>query len=125
VVRRVVESANRAVLDVESFGQGFLVMSVTPHKYWRISVDGRSVPAVITNVGYQGIIITPGRHSVVMAYRNDFVVIGMWISLTAIIVLAAILVFYRPRVSYARVEAYEEPVHVVADANGTHIEPAS
>src|SRR5207237_729919 len=34
VVRRLEETANTALLDVESFGQGFLVMSVTPHKYW-------------------------------------------------------------------------------------------
>ena len=125
VLHSVVETANRATLDVESFGQGFLVMSVTPHKYWRISVDGRSVPAVITNIGYQGIIVTPGRHRVVMEYRNDLVVIGLWISVTAIMVLALILLFYRPRMDYARVEAYEEPIHVIADANGTHTEPAS
>jgi len=34
-VRGFVETANSATLDVESFGQGFLVMSVTPHKYWQ------------------------------------------------------------------------------------------
>src|SRR5438132_729128 len=49
LVRSIIETANRATLDVESFGQGFLVMSVTPHKYWRITMDGRSVPAVIIN----------------------------------------------------------------------------
>src|SRR5207244_11439737 len=54
VVHRVVESAHRAVIDVESFGRGFMVMSATPHKYWRIGVDGRSVPAVETNSGHQG-----------------------------------------------------------------------
>ena len=49
VVSRVVETANTAAIDVESFGQGFLVMSVTPHKYWthphrRHARPGRSSP---------------------------------------------------------------------------------
>lgn len=122
VVRQAVETANRATLDVESFGQGFLVMSVTPHKYWRIRIDGRAVPAVVTNIGYQGIIVTPGRHRVVMEYRNDLVVIGLWISGITIVILLAIVAFYRPRES-RQIEAYEEPVHVVSDGSGTHPEP--
>jgi hypothetical protein len=91
VVRRVVESANRATLDVESFGRGFLVMSVTPHKYWRITVDGAVVPAIITNVGYQGIIVPPGRHRVVMMYRNTLVPVSLAISVIAVIILVVLM----------------------------------
>jgi hypothetical protein len=96
VVHSVVESAHRAVLDVESFGQGFLVMSVTPHKYWRIAVDGRSVPAVVTNIGYQGIAVAPGKHRVVMEYRNEIAEAGMWISALVAIVLLATILIRRP-----------------------------
>jgi len=124
IVRQAVETANRATLDVESFGQGFLVMSVTPHKYWRIKIDGRPVPAIITNIGYQGIIVTPGRHHVVMEYRNDLVVIGLWISVTTVMVLLAIVAFDPRRGETRHVEAYEEPVHVVSDSSGTYTEPA-
>ena len=124
VVRSVVETANQATLDVESFGQGFLVMSVTPHKYWRIQVDDHAVPAVVTNIGYQGIVVTPGRHRVVMVYRNELVQVGLWISLLAIAVLLTIAIFARPR-QVARQAAYEEPLHVVADATGTHTEPVA
>ncbi len=123
VISRVVETANTATLDVESLGQGFLVMSVTPHKYWTIRVDGTSVPAIVTNIGYQGIIVTPGRHHVVMEYRNELVRIGMLISLVTSAVLIGILVVYRTRPSEASAApAYEEAVHVVADATGTHVE---
>ncbi|PYQ32698.1 MAG: hypothetical protein DMF57_11980, partial [Acidobacteria bacterium] len=96
VVHRVVESAHRAVIDVESFGRGFLVMSVTPHKYWRIAVDGRSVPAVVTNIGYQGIAVAPGRHRVVMEYRNEIAEAGMWISAIVAIALLATILIRRP-----------------------------
>jgi len=95
VVRRVIETANRATLDVESFGKGFLVMSVTPHKYWRIAVDGHVVPSIIANIGYQGIIVAPGAHRVVMEYRNSLVIVGLWISATTLAILIAILIFLR------------------------------
>jgi hypothetical protein len=124
VVRGVRETANRATIDVESFGEGFLVISVTPHKYWRITVDGRSVPAVVTNIAYQGIVVTPGKHRVEMEYANPLVQIGLGISLSAILILT-IMALLRPRsvAVPAGLEAYEEPVHVVADPGGMHVEP--
>jgi hypothetical protein len=123
VVRRVTESANHATIDVESFGNAYLVMSVTPHKYWNIRLDGHTVPAVVTNIAYQGITVTPGRHRVEMDYSNPLVKIGGAISLlaTAILLLIAIAQSRTPAIPSA---AYEEPVHVVADPDGTHLEPA-
>ena len=94
VVRNVVETANRAAMDVETQGRAFLVMSVTPHKYWKITIDGRPVDAMITNIGFQGIIVPQGRHRVLMVYRNDLVVVGLWISAVAIaLCLIAVVVF--------------------------------
>jgi hypothetical protein len=130
IVRKVAETNNSARMDVESFGQGFLVMSVTPHKYWSITVDGARVPAVVTNIAYQGIVMTPGRHVVVMRYRNELVVLGLWLSIGSIVILSIILLFVRRRPDDLLAAddahaAYEEPVHVVADADGgTHVEPA-
>jgi hypothetical protein len=101
-------------------------MSITPHKYWRIRIDGARVPAIITNIAYQGIVVTPGRHHVEMEYRNELVRVGMLISLVTGAVLIGILIVYRrPKFEIATAPAYEEPVHVVADAAGTHIEPAA
>jgi len=71
------------------------VMSVTPHKYWRITLDGRVVPAIIANIGYQGIVVPPGRHRVEMRYRNDLVVVGLWISSVAVAFLIGVLILYR------------------------------
>jgi uncharacterized membrane protein YfhO len=125
VVSHIVETANTAAMDVEVAGQGFLVMSVTPHKYWRIRIDGTRVPAIITNIAYQGIVVTPGRHHIEMEYRNELVRVGMLISLITGAVLIGILIVYRrPKFEAAATPAYEEPVHVVADAAGTHLEPA-
>ena len=92
LVTNVAESANRARIDVESFGRGFLVLSVTPHKYWIVELDGRRVRPVVANIGYQGLVIPPGRHVVTMQYRNDLVRAGGAISIAVIILLAGVAV---------------------------------
>ncbi|MEA2568815.1 MAG: hypothetical protein QOI24_816 [Acidobacteriota bacterium] len=121
-VRSVRETANTATLDVVSHGQGLLVMSITPHKYWHISVDGKPSQSILTNIGYQSIIITPGHHTVTMRYRNELVLIGLGITLTMLTLLVLTIVFARR--GYPPVApAYEETLHVVADAQGTHVEP--
>ena len=60
-----------------------------------------------------------------MEYRNELVRVGMLISLITGAALIGILIVYRrPKFAPAATPAYEEPVHVVADAAGTHLEPA-
>jgi hypothetical protein len=97
VVRSLNESANDAELDVESFGKGFLVRSITPHKYWRMSIDGRGAEPVITNIGYQGLVIPPGRHHVTMRYRNTLVQRGLAITLATAAVLLLLVILRRPQ----------------------------
>jgi TM2 domain-containing membrane protein YozV len=82
------ETANTASLDVESLGaKGFLVMSVTPHKYWRITLDGQPIDAVVTNIGFQGVPVPAGRHRVDMTYRNPLAAGGAKVSMIAAILL--------------------------------------
>ena len=83
------ETANTGTIDVEARGTAFLVMSVTPHKYWEIRLDGRPVDPVVTNIGYQGIIVPAGRHRVEMRYRNPLVLAGIVISLGSVLLLLA------------------------------------
>jgi hypothetical protein len=86
VVQAIRENANNARIDVETRGRAFLIISVTPHKYWRITVDGREAPAVVTNVGYQGVLIpSAGRHVVEMRYRNPLIAIGAAVSIVTLL----------------------------------------
>lgn len=89
-VHRWTETANTARIEVESAGRGFLVMSVTPHKYWSIAIDGQPARAIVTNIGYQGIVVPRGRHVVEMRYRNPRIAVGTVISVLALIALAAL-----------------------------------
>jgi len=124
-VLKVAETANTARLEVESSGEGFLVMSVTPHKYWLVEMDGRGVTPVVTNVGYQGLTVTPGHHVITMHYRNELVRVGGAVSIFALIMLGGIVVIHRRPRTYAGLPAYEETLHVVADGAGTHVEPVA
>ncbi|HUP44672.1 MAG TPA: YfhO family protein [Thermoanaerobaculia bacterium] len=87
-VLAVRETANRASIDVEAAGKSFLVMSVTPHRHWRVSIDGRPVPPVVTNIGFQGIVVERGTHRVAMRYRNRVIELGAAISAAAVALLA-------------------------------------
>jgi len=87
VVERVQEHANDAVIDVAAAGRSFLVMSVTPHKYWRIAVDGHRTTPIVTNIAYQGVVVPAGRHRVTMTYCNTLIPICAAISVIAIVAL--------------------------------------
>lgn len=85
VVRGWREWTNGAEIDVEAAGRAFLVMSVTPHKYWRVTIDDEGTQALVTNVGYQGVIVPAGRHVVRMEYRNPLIAVGGLISVTTLL----------------------------------------
>ena len=95
VVNDVRETANDAVLDVTAAGRGFLVMSVTPHKYWRITIDGTRAAAITTNIGYQGVVVPQGRHRITMSYRNTLIPAGAAISMITMASLAAVALRWR------------------------------
>ncbi|HYK00446.1 MAG TPA: hypothetical protein VE974_01735 [Thermoanaerobaculia bacterium] len=84
-VLRWSETANTARIDVEAAGDAFLVMSVTPHKYWLVTIDGVEVPAIVANRGYQGVLVPRGRHVVEMRYHNPLIAAGGAISLAALV----------------------------------------
>lgn len=94
-VLRKSESANYARIDVEAHGRSFLVVSVTPHKYWRVTIDGNDVPAVVANIGYQGVAVPRGRHVVEMRYRNPLVPVGAALSAATLLALALALMLRR------------------------------
>ena len=86
-VRNVRETPNTARVEVETPANAFLFMSVTPHKYWRVTIDGRAVQPVVANIGFQGVHVPAGRHVVQMRYRNPLFAIGGAISLVTLSLL--------------------------------------
>ena len=72
-------------------------MSVTTDKYWTITVDGKPVKPLVTNIAYQGIDVPPGKHRVEMRYRNTLAARGAKISIAASVLLLAVALWPRRR----------------------------
>ena len=89
-VERVRETTNTIDADVDAAGRALLAISVTPHKYWRATIDGAPAPLVRANVGFQAIEVPRGRHHVAMRYRNPLVVPSAIVSLIAAAALATV-----------------------------------
>jgi uncharacterized membrane protein YfhO len=100
-VRGVRETANTATIDVHASGKAFLVMSVTPNKYWRVTVDGQRVEPLVTNIGFQGITVPPGAHRVEMRYRNQLAANGAKVSIVAAVLLLGVALVPRRRIEGA------------------------
>lgn len=90
-VLAVRESANDATIDVDASGVSLLVMSVTPHKYWKATIDGSPAQLAVVNLGYQGLVVPGGRHRIAMRYRNPLIGLGGAVSLLTI--AACVVVF--------------------------------
>ncbi|MBV8518194.1 MAG: hypothetical protein JO197_12410 [Acidobacteria bacterium] len=96
-VTHYVETANTASIDVTAAGRAFLVMSVTPHKYWRVAIDGQPAQSIVTNIGFQGVVVPAGRHRVTMSYRNDLAANGAKLSIAAAVLLLGAALVRRRR----------------------------
>jgi hypothetical protein len=79
------ETANTATIDVAAEGRAYFVASITGHKYWSATIDGRPATLLETNLAFQGLVVPPGPHRIEMRYRNPLVAIGAAISLLTLV----------------------------------------
>lgn len=84
IVRSAAQTSRTIALDVEANGRSLLVISVTPHKYWRAIVDGEPADLKIVNIGYQGLELSAGAHRIEIEYWNPLVFAGFVISMAAL-----------------------------------------
>jgi Bacterial membrane protein YfhO len=107
-VRRATETWHSALLDVDSTGRALLVISITPHKYWRATIDGRPATLQVANIGYQALEVPAGHHTIALTYRNPLIPIGILVSLLALVAIIAIF-FLSPRVAIPEPVVVTEP----------------
>ena len=88
MVRSVGERNNRVVLEAESSGRALLVIAVTPHKYWRATLNGRPIDLVAVNIGYQGVVVPGGSHRLEMVYANPLIPLAGAVSLLSLALAA-------------------------------------
>jgi hypothetical protein len=94
-VLRAAETANTATIDVDVAAPEFLEISVTPHRYWRATIDGAPAKLEAANIAFQRVAVPAGRHTVAMRYDNPVIRWSAWVS--AISLLAAIIAAFLRR----------------------------
>lgn len=90
-------TANTITLDVAASGRAFLILAVTPHKYWSATIDGKPAALRVANIGFQGLVVDAGRHHIEMRYRNSLVVACAWVSAIAALLTIAVSLAAAPR----------------------------
>ena len=91
--------------QAQAGGRRLLVISITRHKYWRATIDGRDAELIPVNIQYQGLIVPAGRHTIRMRYRNPLFIFGGAISIGSLAVLFVLMLRERNRVREKVVEA--------------------
>jgi len=79
--------------EVKVTGGGLLVVSVTPHRYWRATIDGKPAPLITANIGLQAIVIPAGSHTIRFDYSNPLFAACGAISILSLL-LSIILMIY-------------------------------
>jgi len=93
---RSIGELKKNVLVVESFGQNriagnisldgkkMLFLSIPFDRGWQAKVDGRVHPLEKINVGFMGLLLDKGEHSVLLEYNPPLLKLGMWLSMIGI-----------------------------------------
>jgi hypothetical protein len=93
-VLRVTESANSAEVALRSEGNALLVASVTPHRYWHATIDGAPASLQTVNVGFQGVIVPAGSHTVRFRYSNPLFAICGAISIISFLLVIIMMIYH-------------------------------
>jgi hypothetical protein len=82
--RLVLVEDTRMTVDVSTANGGFLVLSEAQYPGWRARIDGRIVPVQRVDVMFQGVAVSPGRHTVVFELASTTLRAGIAISALAV-----------------------------------------
>ena len=84
---------NRIRFEVESGGEGYLVISQSFSPDWSAELDGQKVILERANYAFSALKITEGNHSVIFTYRPVSLKRGLALSAGAVVLWAIVLVF--------------------------------
>ncbi|HSP15481.1 MAG TPA: hypothetical protein VLV78_12085 [Thermoanaerobaculia bacterium] len=87
-VLRVAQLASFAHLRVRSDGDALLICSITRHKYWRATIDGRPAELLPVNVAYQALRVPRGLHDIRLRYENPLV---RWFGIVSLLSFATVV----------------------------------
>ncbi len=84
------DGANALAVRTDTRGPGMLVISDSYYPGWRAWMDGEPAPIHRVNYGFRGVQVPGGRHTVAMRYEPASFRVGLFVSLAALALLAAV-----------------------------------
>jgi hypothetical protein len=82
--------ANRVVVEAESDGPGWLVLSDTYYPGWQATLDGQPTTIYQANGSVRAVYLPAGEHEIIFRYRPRSFYTGAWISgVSGVLLLAA------------------------------------
>lgn len=81
--------------SVEASEEGMLVTNIPYTKGWQAYVDGQKFPTEKVNIGFVGVPISAGEHTIEFIYQTPFLKTGVAMSIFGLIALAGYELIYR------------------------------
>ena len=96
-VRIVSFRPDRIRLEAEAPRGGYLVLADAWDPGWKVALDGRTAPLLRADIGFRGVAVPVGLHTVEMTYRPETAVQGAAVSFVSLLSVLALLVASRAR----------------------------
>jgi hypothetical protein len=97
---RVVPRGRQSMsVDVTAPGRGLVLLRQTWDPHWTATLDGRSVTPLKADAFLMAVPVGPGRHTIVLAYRDGSIGLGVWLSLLTLLAIggASVVLWRRDR----------------------------
>ncbi len=78
---------------VSAENDGMLYLSIPYTKGWKVYIDGKEQETYIADIAFTGVDIDKGEHTVELKYRPIGFKVGLFMSMTGIVVFAVILIY--------------------------------
>jgi uncharacterized membrane protein YfhO len=91
------DGPNRVTIRAALDAPGYLVLADTWYPGWRVTVDDLPAELLRANYAFRAVHLQDGKHTVDMVYQPASVFVGGVVSLAAVVLVVAGLVFTRSR----------------------------
>jgi hypothetical protein len=82
--------SDRVLIETESRGTGYLVLSEAYHPGWRATIDGAAARVERANILFRAVLIPEGRHQVDLRYRPPGLLAGLAVSMAGLVLGLAV-----------------------------------
>jgi uncharacterized membrane protein YfhO len=74
-----------------------LFFSIPYDTGWQLNIDGRPAKFYKVNIGFMGVMLEPGEHTIELRYRPPFLIAGIIVSMLGCAVFVSLIFTFRPQ----------------------------